>query len=425
MANLKYAKIEFSYRIVYFRKKSFVMRIAFLFILLISTSSLTAQTILSTKDEADKCGFDLQKSMDMHLLLGEKWGYSYDSLLNDLEYWRSFNQVSVSTIGQSTLGRDIFELTITDNPIAKSDKPRIYIHARTHPGEVQAFWVTDEIINLLLGDSPIGSFMRQQCVFHIVPMFNPDGVELEKPRENANDIDIESNWGNDNPEKEVQVLKARFEQLMQEENPVEIALNMHSAFDCTRYFVYHHENGTSSAFAEKEMNFIESIRHYFYNGIKPYNYYVSWSSGTPNYYPESWWWNNYGEEVMALTYEDMNCDAAGDYDKTAFAIVRGIADYLELGYVGVEEEIALAEPNMNIYPNPFSDVLHIQFEHAVPSSMVSIYNMMGQKVYEVESSSESISWDGKDFHNNELKPGLYILQQQNENYVISKTVIKK
>lgn len=388
-------------------------------IILCAAMPLFAQN--SFIEEKDKCGFDLQKSMEMNALLGDKWGYSYDSLLIDIDYWQRFQQVSVTSLGESTLGRDIFELTITENPVTKSGKPRIYIHARTHPGEVQSFWVTDEIINLLLGNSPLGTFMRQQCIFHIVPMYNPDGVELEKPRENANDIDLESNWGSDKPEQEILVLKNRFMQLMQEENPVQIALNMHSAYDCTRYFVYHHENGTSEAFALKEIDFIESIRQYFISGIKPYNYFVSWTSGTPDYYPESWWWNNYGEEVMALTYEDMNCAAAGDYDKTAFAILRGIADYLDLGYVGIQEYAD--EVDILIYPNPFFNEIHIQSGEQLQH--VSIFNLMGQKVADFRPDTKNLTWDARDYSGNVVAPGFYIINMQTGTKTISKTVVKQ
>ena len=41
----------------------------------------------------------------------------------------------------------------------------------------------------------------------IIPMINPDGVELEYNRENANGIDIESNWNTYPHQPEVQALR--------------------------------------------------------------------------------------------------------------------------------------------------------------------------------------------------------------------------
>ncbi|MCI0691821.1 hypothetical protein L0337_07415 [candidate division KSB1 bacterium] len=106
---------------------------------------------------------------------------------------------------------------------------RIWMHARTHPSEVQGWWVTDEMIKLLLGETSLARLLRERCLFNIMPMYNPDGVELGLARENAHGVDIESNW----------------------------------------------------------------------------NYFVSWVGSTPTQYPESWFWLNHREAVMALTYEEM------------------------------------------------------------------------------------------------------------------------
>ena len=109
--------------------------------------------------------------------------------------------------------------------------------------------IDDEIINFLLADTPEASFIRWNTIFHIVPMHNPDGVELGYSRENANGLDIESGWDDNVLEPEVSVLQNRFLELsFAIPNPIQVALNMHSAYACKRYFVYHHENGTSSYF---------------------------------------------------------------------------------------------------------------------------------------------------------------------------------
>ncbi|MCH9007379.1 hypothetical protein IIA29_05115 [candidate division KSB1 bacterium] len=69
-------------------------------------------------------------------------------------------------------------------------------------------------------------------------------MELEYPRQNANRIDIESNWDKNPVEPEVAVLGNRFTDLMNSDAPIECGLNMHSAVACKRYFVYHAAAGT-------------------------------------------------------------------------------------------------------------------------------------------------------------------------------------
>ena len=121
-------------------------------------------------------------------------------------------------------------------------------------------------------------------------MYNPDGVELGYARENANGIDIESGWDDIPLEPEVAILKNRFIELMiPMPNPVKIALNMHSAYSCTRYFVYHDEVGTSENYGILEQQFIGGIQSDFPGGFENWDYFVSWSSGTQDQYLESWW----------------------------------------------------------------------------------------------------------------------------------------
>lgn len=355
--------------------------------------------------EKNKCG---QSVNDKFLLetLGDSWGYNYDSLLNDIATWETSDYVQISSIGKSTLDRDQYELTITNPAIAKNLKHRIYIHARTHPNEVQAFWVTDEIINLLIQNSGIGKFLRDRCIFHIVPMYNPDGVELEYPRENANNVDIESNWGTTNPEIEVQNLRYRFEELMLEDNPIELALNMHSAYACKRYFVYHHQAGTSTFYTEIEKDFITAVRSQFMDGIEPWDYYVSWSNGTPNQYPESWWWVNYEEDVLALTYEDMNCEMAGDYNQTAYAILYGIAEHLGLNFTNILSQNAPI--SAQTYPNPFTNEISIRWANQHVNTIV-LTDISGKTILTVhpDDGNRSIK-----IHDLNLPEGMYFLQLQ-------------
>lgn len=379
-------------------------------------------------EEIDKCGGTGQDFKSTLETLGDYWGYGYNDLLEDLTDWKSSDFVKNSIVGESTLNRNIYELTITDTTITETDKKRIYIHARTHPGEVQAFWVTNGIINLLLDNGGIGEYMRKQCLFHIVPMYNPDGVELEYPRENANGVDIESNWNSSSPEAEVYYLQKRFKELMQKDNPIEIALNMHSAVACKRYFVYHHKNGTSANYANREESYIESIRSHFYDGIEPYDYYISWANGTPTQYPESWWWNNYNADVMALTYEDMNCSSAGFYDKTAYAILYGISDYLSLGF---EETLSSYSPlvlKAKAWPNPFVDYVVVEWNDFNGFDKARVVDMMGRTIKEFQEAAAyngTLTWDGTNSEGVQVPTGIYIFQLVKDNSVKNITLMKR
>ena len=52
----------------------------------------------------------------------------------------------------------------------------IVITARVHPGETNASWMMKGIIDYLVGPSLDAKILRDNFVFKIVPMLNPDGV---------------------------------------------------------------------------------------------------------------------------------------------------------------------------------------------------------------------------------------------------------
>jgi hypothetical protein len=255
------------------------------------------------------------------------WRYKYDSLKIDLNRWRQSPYVRVDSIGASVQNRALWMLSITNGD--ETGKQRVFIHARTHPAEVQAFYVTREMIRFLLDTTAASNQIRNQFIFQIIPMYNPDGVELGYGRLNAHRVDIESNWDKTTLEPEVIALRAKFDELRAKPNPPRVALNMHAdQVNCTRFFFYHDPSATSQAYGTLEQNYITGVRSYFTEGIQPWNYLVSWSDGFKTQYPESYWWQRSGAAVMALTYEDTNCPTAGQFDRTGRALVLGTVDYV-------------------------------------------------------------------------------------------------
>ncbi|MCX6150976.1 MAG: M14 family zinc carboxypeptidase [Ignavibacteriales bacterium] len=351
----------------------------------------------------DPCGFPDTSDFSFQLKALGNWGYGYDSLKADLNRWGKRPFVKIDSIGATVQSRTMFMLTIQDTSATATPRKRIWIHARTHPNEVQGTWVTNEIIKFLLSDSLLGKRLLDSCVFNIVPMYNPDGVELGKGRENANGIDIESNWDKNPSQAEVQVLRNTFIKLMAQPNPILVALNMHSSYSCERYFVFHDSTGTTNEFARQQRKFINLVRNYSPNNFQTWDYLVSWVGTPSTKYPESWFWQNHREKVLALTYEDMNCTENGKYNITAVAILNGIANYLEVGNVNVgvfasnlkAESFQLSQN----YPNPFNSITNIQF-HINSESIVSfrIYDILGREVAllindRMNPGSYQVKWD--------------------------------
>lgn len=424
-------------------KHLILISVFFIIILVLSLSAQNRFKMFDGKNvDTDKCGFPLDESDLGQIIPAEYMGYSYDSLLLDLEKWRLSEYVKIDSIGLSVQGRPLWQLTISDDPNNISGKRAIHIHARTHPQETEGFYVTNEIINMLLSETEIAQTARNNCVFYIIPMFNPDGVVLGLPRRNANNVDLESNWNTFPHQPEVAALKARFTQLMASQNPIEVMLNMHSSSSCARYFVYHHENGTSPSFALLEQNYINGVRSYYSNGIEPFNYFVSWTGGTALQYPESWFWLNHGENVMALTYEDEylpSCSASGNYDLTANAILRGT-----LGYMNIATDLndrELNSPNYfalyQNYPNPFNPSTKIRFNipnvgSGLVRTVLKVYDILANEVATLVNEYRNAGEYDVEFTINklpdcrqgvQLSSGIYFYQLQAGDFVETKKML--
>lgn len=386
------------------------------FYFLASGFSIFAQNEMNFVDgirvEYDKCGYYLDEELNFYNESVNNWGYSYDSLLADLETWRLSPYVKIDSIGLSVQGRPLWRLTISADPNNVTGKRTVHVHARTHPQETEGFWVTREMIKLLLSELAGPQTIRATCVYYIIPMFNPDGVELNLPRRNANNVDLESNWNTFPHEPEVAALKATFIALMSSPNPIEVMLNMHSASLCKRYFVYHDSVGTSPAFAYMQQEFITGIRSYYPTGIEPWNYYVSWTSGTPLQYPESWFWITHGENVMALTYEDMyQCALTGNFNITALALVRGVMDYMGITTdIDVQNEFSPStfELHQN-YPNPFNPGTMISYRLPV-SGLVSlkVFDLLGNEIANLVNEEKQAGVHHFNFNANNLSSGVYL-----------------
>ena len=159
---------------------------------------------------------------------------------------------------------------------------------------------------------------------------------------------------------------------------------------------------------------------------------MSWTSGTPDQYPESWWWMNHGQNVLALTYEDMNCDQAGLYDSTANAIVRGIIDYLGLDFTGIAEEKGsilsgfVLEQN---YPNPFNSITTIQYSLPQEDKVtILLYDLKGSQIKTLINDRQvpgvkTLMWNGKNDAGKPVPAGIYLYTMASGNIITTRKMI--
>lgn len=103
--------------------------------------------------------------------------YRYDELTELLHLIEAENPgfVTVSSIGKSFEGRDIWLVTITNAETgAPQDKPAFWADGNIHASEVSASSAVLKIIEKLLGDQKA---ILDERTFYLVPRVSPDGAE--------------------------------------------------------------------------------------------------------------------------------------------------------------------------------------------------------------------------------------------------------
>ena len=150
--------------------------------------------------------------------------------------------VHIEYIGQSHEGRAIERLDITNPGVPDDGKERVWIHSLVHPAETTSPFVVEGLVDFVLSDDPYARALRNNVIFNIVPMVNPDGVAVGNYRVSTrrstahpHGVDLERQWAHpyDSPEPEIIPLRESIEEFMgtvadPAPNPIRILLNLHS-----------------------------------------------------------------------------------------------------------------------------------------------------------------------------------------------------
>jgi len=253
--------------------------------------------------------------------------YPYEpERLEKLEKRLSFKSFFRSTIiGQTGSGRMLKMFTLTDFSVPNNLKKAIWIHARTHPSETGSSFVAEGLMEYILKEKSFEEMKisLRDLVFYIVPMVNLDGVVEGNARVTpVTSIDLEREWLFDvensrtllpRAAPEARALNNTINRLTEEGNRFILSLNLHSTNSTagTYPFIFtnfsrplpEHGAAGDSMFAY-HLRYAALINDYLCGG--KLNVVTSYSPTKPMHlktYPESWWWTNYRERVVAFTLE--------------------------------------------------------------------------------------------------------------------------
>lgn len=230
--------------------------------------------------------------------------YTFTYLQERLNDWQAKNPdaVKLETIGQSTQGRPMQLLTITDPNSDNSGKKRIWVQGRIHTSETPASWHLDGFIDGLVADTPEAEAIRKSTTFYINPYVNPDGVYHGLSRSNTNGVNLEINWGRpeEQTEQEVKVLKAKMSELIAKDGAFDMYLGMHSQVANRGTYWIHKADSTNERFFQRQM-----LLTYLTCATSP-EYLIKEDLDFSNVavrYPEGWVWKQSGDTTLAITFE--------------------------------------------------------------------------------------------------------------------------
>ncbi|HCT93826.1 MAG: hypothetical protein A2X19_05475 [Bacteroidetes bacterium GWE2_39_28] len=263
--------------------------------------------------------------------------YTYTRNMQKMDYWKSLDNVEYEVIGESTQGRRIEMLTVTDNSYDNIGKRLIWIHGRSHPSESPSSWHLEAMIDEITSDSPFAKELRKNAVFYIIPYINPDGVYGGYSRSTSTGVNIEVNW--DSPDSltmpEVKALKATMERVTKE-RPLDMLLNMHSQIASSVTYWIHTAESTTDRFL-KEQLMLSSLTINYTPYYRPKD--QSFSAVAPRYV-EGWIWDRFKESTVAITFETpytyYNEDRSGTWvssenlQELGYSVLYAVSDLLDL-----------------------------------------------------------------------------------------------
>ncbi|MBN1926593.1 MAG: hypothetical protein JW798_12235 [Prolixibacteraceae bacterium] len=254
--------------------------------------------------------------------IARTYPYTFADLENFLESIHDSPYLDIQVPGYSQNGKPVYLLKITDQFIPVTDKKRVFMHARTHPAETPPSFMLEGMINYLLSGETEALELLADFEFYIFPMQNVDGVVAGNYRSTPKSENLEVMWhfDNNNPivltneaPAEVSIVQQAAERLMTDGGPhVSIALNLHASNSepDIRPFFFPHFGSEAQGYAldeaslwKKQLHFISCLSAYTGAEMLEPLPEEGGSSFASKTYPESWWWVNFKDRVMAMTME--------------------------------------------------------------------------------------------------------------------------
>jgi hypothetical protein len=176
-----------------------------------------------------------QKFTSNRVLIAYAHPYPYYREAEFINSLRSKSNITIAKLGITKELREINLLTITDSTVACLGKKVVLITAMQHAGEYPGGFIIEGLVNFLLSNDPVAVKSRQENIYKIVPMMNPDGIFHGMTRYNSNNEDLNVEWDDDTTdtihapvEPEVASVKLWLRDWIRQGKTINIHIDLHS-----------------------------------------------------------------------------------------------------------------------------------------------------------------------------------------------------
>ena len=285
------------------------------------------EEIFNTESSGSYFNYYLLKKFEKQTVwVARYYPYTFNRLKNLLKSLEKNPYVKIETIGKTPQNRPIVMLTITDFSVDDKQKRRVWIHSRTHPSETGSSFVVEGLIKYLISEcnTCCSKVNLKKIIFNIVPMVNIDGVVAGNSRTAPiTSKDLERQWirSSDNNSilvdtvaTEVKILEKTIRELINLGPKFFIALNLHQTHSPPNHRPFLFSNFSRKGEVNGEEGEKMFTRHLVFSKLISSEYCGDTVYVRPSYnpgqsmekkvFPESWWWANFKDEVLAITIEN-------------------------------------------------------------------------------------------------------------------------
>jgi murein tripeptide amidase MpaA len=135
--------------------------------------------------------------------------YTHKDLVALLGAFRKSPYLEELSVGRTVEGKEIPLITITNPQIPDAKKKVIWLMFRQHAWETGSSWADDGAVRFLLSKDERAARIRDQVIYKIFPLADPDGVADGGVRYNRNGYDLNRNWDTVDPQKVPEIAAQR------------------------------------------------------------------------------------------------------------------------------------------------------------------------------------------------------------------------